>query len=93
MDFVLIQRMTNSSESHTNPVRENHQIPSEGEKCHVVLNNSTFLKISVVGLNSGVLHLLGLHTDLLSGVGLQHNILEQTYLDTTKENKSLYVTF
>jgi hypothetical protein len=84
--------MTNSSESHTNPVRENRQVPSEGKNCHVVLNNSTFLKSNVVGICSGVLHPLGLHTDLLSGVGLQRNILEQTDLDTTKENKSLYLT-
>jgi len=84
--------MTNSRESHTNPVRENCQVPIEGKSCHVVLNNSTHLKINVVGLHSGVLHPLGLHTDLLSGVWLQHNILEQTDLDTTKEIKSLYVT-
>jgi hypothetical protein len=60
--------------------------------CHLVLNNGISLKINVVGLHSGVLLLLGLHTDLPSGVGLQHNILEQTDLDTTKENKSPYVT-
>jgi hypothetical protein len=83
--------MTNSSETHTNPVRENHHVPSEGNNFHVVLNNSTFLKINVVGLHSGVLHPLGLHTDMLSEVGLQH-ILEQKDLDTTKENKSLHAT-
>jgi len=76
--------MANSRESHKNPVRENCLVPSEGKNCHIVLNNSTFLKINVAGLHSGVLHPLGLHTDLLSGVGLQHNILEQTDLDTTK---------
>jgi hypothetical protein len=62
--------MINPSESHTKPIRENCQVPSEGKNCHAALNNSTFLKINVVGLHSGILHLLGLQTDMLSGIGL-----------------------